>query len=409
MAYTNTPVLSKIQIGGVNYWLKDAEVRQLLDALTGKIGTVPENSTVMDIIQNIQENAYDDTALKGLISGLQESKADKTQVASDIEAAVKAEADIARAAEKANADEIARVDAALKLAVENNEEGIDSIKELATWVNTHGAAAEGMSTAISKNAEDIVALQGEDTAIKGRLDVVEAALGEGEGSVSDQIADALQAAKDYTDAEDAKVEAEVAKKEDKANLKALAYKDSAEGTVEVVTGINDASYTPAGEVTVSLSATSTEIASSGSFTPAGTISAPDITVTPSTAVVKHIVSEGTLPSVAEVKSQFATTGMVAALDETDSELLVISVAAKADALTATGFNAGALPAFGDDMTVVTGISGASASAPVFSGTLGAVEVKGSYDKATSATGTFAGTAATIGHEVTKATKTVTVQ
>lgn len=64
-----------------------------LDALAGKVGEVPEGQNVMGIIQNIQENAYDDTELRGLISGLDTNKADKTQVATDIANAVKAEED----------------------------------------------------------------------------------------------------------------------------------------------------------------------------------------------------------------------------------------------------------------------------------------------------------------------------
>ena len=58
-----------------------------LDTLAGKVGTVPEGSTVMGIITNIQENAYDDTEIRGLISGLDTNKADKTQVATDIASA----------------------------------------------------------------------------------------------------------------------------------------------------------------------------------------------------------------------------------------------------------------------------------------------------------------------------------
>lgn len=45
------------------------------------------------VVQNIQENAYDDTEVRGLISGLDTNKADKTQVATDIAAAVKVEED----------------------------------------------------------------------------------------------------------------------------------------------------------------------------------------------------------------------------------------------------------------------------------------------------------------------------
>ena len=62
-----------------------------VNTLVGKVGTVPEGSTVMDIIANIQENAYDDTEIRGLISNLDTNKANKTQVATDIAAAVKVE------------------------------------------------------------------------------------------------------------------------------------------------------------------------------------------------------------------------------------------------------------------------------------------------------------------------------
>ena len=68
-------------------------VQANVDALVGKVGEVPEGQNVMGIIQNIQENAYDDTELRGLISGLDSNKADKTQVATDISTAVKAEED----------------------------------------------------------------------------------------------------------------------------------------------------------------------------------------------------------------------------------------------------------------------------------------------------------------------------
>ena len=69
-----------------------------LTALANKVGTVPADQTVMDIIANIQENAYDDTALKTEINGKLDLKADKTQVATDIENAVKAEKEAREAA-----------------------------------------------------------------------------------------------------------------------------------------------------------------------------------------------------------------------------------------------------------------------------------------------------------------------
>ena len=259
-------------------------------------------------------------------------------------------------------------------------------------------------------------------------------------------------------------------------LKALAFKDTASATLaDYATGIEGATYTPAGAVDVGLSHTPTPIASSGNFTPAGTIegktvaagtvsiarddvngvavsgtvSAPDITVTPSTTAVQHITSVGSLPnytpaqytkpSVTETKAQFAADGIVATVGEgEDAEILVFSAASKVEALTGTGFNegsyvpaefnAGALPVLGDAINVVTGIEKAEASAPTFqgdkfgatftgseaninasfTGTEGNVAVSGNYDKATGATGSFAGTEATIAPTLTKGTKQITV-
>lgn len=256
-------------------------------------------------------------------------------------------------------------------------------------------------------------------------------------------------------------------------LKALAYKDSASGTIDgIVTGIEDATYTPAGSVTVKLNSVSTAMSSTGSFTPAGsisgttiaagsvtiarddvkgvavsgTVSAPTITVTPATAEVQHLDSLGqlpsytaaqyTAPSVTETKAQFASDGMIASVN---GEELILTAATKANALTATGFNAGsytpaefnagALPTLGAAQTVVTGITSATASAPIFSGdkfgatfagteaqinasfsgTAGEVSVSGNYDKAGVESATFSGTEATISHVVTTGNKTVTVE
>jgi hypothetical protein len=92
-------LLSKIQIGGKTYEIKDLIAREnveglsaLLDALSAKVGNVAEGQNLADIIKNIQENAYDDTALRTLITALESNKADKSQVADDIADAVAAEA-----------------------------------------------------------------------------------------------------------------------------------------------------------------------------------------------------------------------------------------------------------------------------------------------------------------------------
>jgi uncharacterized protein YjbI with pentapeptide repeats len=320
-------LLSKIQIGGKVYEIKDLIARQsaeelagLLDALSAKVGNVADGQNLADIVKNIQENAYDDTAIQNAIKALQEAdllKADKEQVAKDIAAAVAAEAEIARAAEKANADEIARVDNVLKAAIENEDgTALNSIKELATWIEEHGPEAENMSKAITKNAEDIAAMdkayKAADEALDGRLDVIEAALGEGEGSVADQIADAkdaaIEAAKGYTDGEIDKVEAEVAKKEDKANLKALAYKDSATGTVagQTISGVK-ASGQSAGSITVELQQSEHDMSSTGKFTPAGTVTGTAKTAGSISVTAKYDAADATL-----TKGDYTPAGTVSA-------------------------------------------------------------------------------------------------
>jgi hypothetical protein len=102
----------------------------------------------------------------------------------------------------ANTNEIARVDAALKLAVENNTDGMDSIKELAAWIEEHGEAAAEIVSGLN---EEIAARQAGDKALGERIDDVisthktdKAAL---EKAITDGDAAALKTAKEYTDAE----------------------------------------------------------------------------------------------------------------------------------------------------------------------------------------------------------------
>lgn len=108
-------------------------------------GTVPADKTLVQMIADAKSEAtYDDTEVRGLIT---------------------AEAERAAAAEQANADEIARVNGVLVAALENDKEGLDSIKELADWINTHGSEAATMAEAISENTNAIAAINHTDTGI----------------------------------------------------------------------------------------------------------------------------------------------------------------------------------------------------------------------------------------------------
>lgn len=117
------------------------------------------------------------------------------------------------------------------------------------------------------------------------------------------------------------------------------------------------SYTPEGSVTISKSNSGT-----ANYTPEGTVSTPTITVTPSTTTVNSITAVGSLPT-------FSVT--------VANENLSFS------------WDAGALPTKGDNTSVVSGITSATATQPTFTGT-GAV-LSGSFS-GTSKTVTVSGTA-----------------
>lgn len=96
------------------------------------------------VVQNIQENAYDDTEIRGLISSLDTNKADKSQVATDIADAVKAEED------------------ARKLAVQGVQDSVDALS------GTHATD--------KKNLEDAIALKADQTALDNVSAVANAAV-----------------------------------------------------------------------------------------------------------------------------------------------------------------------------------------------------------------------------------------
>ena len=142
------------------------------EALVAKVGTIPENQTVMEIITNIQENAYDDTELRGLIS--------------DNADAIAKEAETARAAEKANADAI---------AVLNGDETVEGsvAKDIKDAINDFATKVTDNSTFDTfKELVDYVAEHGGEAAeMASAIDALEALVGD--KSVATQIAEAITA------------------------------------------------------------------------------------------------------------------------------------------------------------------------------------------------------------------------
>ena len=182
----NGTAITNLQTAVSNVYTKTEADGKFVAKETGK-------SLISDaeIARLAEVNNYDDSAVRTLIGNNATAIENITKEGGAIATAVAAEAEIARAAEKANADEIARVDAALKAAVENEGEGLDSIKELAIWIESHGKDAADMAKAIEANAEAIATINDETNGVLAQAK-----------AHSDAN---LVTAKTYTDAEIAKV------------------------------------------------------------------------------------------------------------------------------------------------------------------------------------------------------------
>lgn len=142
-----------------------------VDALAGKVGTVPANKTIVQMISDAQTAAtYDDT---------------------DVKADIKANADAIGVLNGTGAGSVDKkvADAINKFATDVSDDGVvNSYKELIDWVATHGSEAAEMADAIT-------ALQG----------IVDGIGGEGEkATVVAYVADAIAALKigDYAKAAD---------------------------------------------------------------------------------------------------------------------------------------------------------------------------------------------------------------
>ena len=198
-----------------------------LTALANKVGEVPADETVMSIINNIQENAYNDTELRNLINGLSTNKADKTQVATDIAAAVKVETDaraeaiagvqgvvdglagthatdkkaledaIALKADKSAFDEASQTLAAVKKDVDDffkdalgdtdTQQVKDTLRELQDYIASDESGAATMAGNIKQNADDIDALEGRMNTAEGAITTAEGKIAGLEGAVATKV------------------------------------------------------------------------------------------------------------------------------------------------------------------------------------------------------------------------------
>jgi hypothetical protein len=260
--------------------------------------------------------------------------------------------------------------------------------------------------------------------------------------------------------------------QDALKLQALAYKNEATGTLtDYITEVEGVNYTPTGTVEVILGYGKTAtVISKGTYTPqgvvtgnvipkgnislqkdtngfavSGSVSAPDLTIVPSTTKIKQITGVGTLPSYTPAQytapsmdsssSTFATEGMTVSIEgsvlnfnQATTASAINSVTFDQGSYTAAQFNPGSLPTMNSDLSVATGIQSAVASQPeftgdkikaiftgqssdinaTFTGTQSEIEVSGEYHQATIDSASFTGDNKTIKPELVKGNKTVTV-
>ena len=219
-----------------------AAAKKAADDVTTYVGTIPATYTESNIVAYIQKVASETlTAASGNSSETAASvkkQLDDYKTANDLKVQDNADdiaaivADYLKAADKAelakniaaNADEITRIDNALKAAIENDGEGLDSIKELATWIEAHGKEAAGYAAAIDalellvgdKKVADAIAdaIAAENLSqyakvadlntANGRIDGLVNKVDTGDKTVSAYVADAIAALSigDYAKAAD---------------------------------------------------------------------------------------------------------------------------------------------------------------------------------------------------------------
>lgn len=173
------------------------DAQAAVDALAGKVGEVPEDKTVVQMIADAQSEAtYDDTALTGRVKAIEDDylkAADKTELSNAIAAEKEraegiegglesrlaaVEGDYLKAADKTELqNNINTVSSAVELLTNGvDAEKVDGVNDLIKYVEEHGTEVTGMKADIKQNADDIDALEGRMDIAEGKITAVEGAV-----------------------------------------------------------------------------------------------------------------------------------------------------------------------------------------------------------------------------------------
>lgn len=197
------------------------DAQTAVNTLSDKVGTIPADKTIVQMIADAQNAAtYNDSAVKAsiktntdAIAKLNGADTVEGSVAKTVKDAVATEQTRAEGKEQANAAAIAsvksRVDAFLA-AAEVGDAAVDTLKEIQTYITTHGSAVDKMVKDIAANKKAV-----EDEATRAKT-----AEGTNATAISDEATRARAAEKANADA--IATETTRAETAEKANADAIA-------------------------------------------------------------------------------------------------------------------------------------------------------------------------------------------
>lgn len=166
-----------------------------VDALGAKVGTVADNKTVVEMINDVKALITGDGENEGDQSLAQKvaANAANIKVNTDAIAVLNGDATTTGSVAKQVADAVAQI-------VNGAPEAYDTLKELSDWLSSHETTAAGMNSQITANKNDIADL-------KAALGVTPPAEGEDPAPIT-SVEDTVQAAIDKLDVTDTAVDGE---------------------------------------------------------------------------------------------------------------------------------------------------------------------------------------------------------
>ena len=341
--YTHTPVLSKVKLGNAVYYLKDADVRAILDTFG--------NSVTYSVADQVADGNT------GLVTS--------DQVYDFVNRQIGAVGDILSLLPETDHTAV-ETPAAGDFVVE--EDGKEWLYDGEAWreIGSEGAYVLKTFTIAGINMQDNITAAELKTALQlGALAYKD------NGTISITTIDSIN---NITTGKAGSYNVSSTAVSVPATYDALDVTPAGEVSITPGTAAA-ASYDKTTGVTVATAAPSD--GQSATYVPSGTVTVTDITVTPATSSVATVtnigqayqLSAGSVTHATDTTSAFATAGVVASVGIGDeAETLILTAATTNDAVTAVGAItytdptlSGSLPTFGSQ-SVVTGITAASGSA-----------------------------------------------